>query len=67
MIIGQEAAVYRKERGKKFRNTISAELGLGVDFNFFEFDFKENVFQMTPYIHTGIIFSGIMLFITQMD
>lgn len=50
------ASVYRKERGKKFRNTISSEIGLGVDFNFFKFDTKENVFQMTPYIHTGIIF-----------
>lgn len=48
--------VYRKQRGKKFRNTISNEIGLGVDFNFFKFDIKENIFQMTPYIHTGIVF-----------
>lgn len=50
------AAAFRKERGKRFKNTISAEIGLGVDFNFFNFDTKIDVFQMTPYIHTGIIF-----------
>lgn len=50
------SAKYRKERGKKFRNTISSEIGLGIDFNFFNFDTKVNTFQMTPYIHTGIVF-----------
>ncbi len=50
------SAVYRKQRGKKFSNTISNEIGLGVDFNFFKFDIKEDIFQMTPYIHTGIVF-----------
>ena len=33
-----------------------AELSLGIDFNFFEFDLKEDSFQMTPYIHSGIAF-----------
>jgi hypothetical protein len=46
---------YRKQRGKYFKNTIS-EIGLGVDFNFFNFDLSEDYFQMTPYIHSGINF-----------
>jgi len=50
------SAAYRKERGKKFKNEISAELSLGIDFNFFEFDLREDLFQMTPYIHTGVAF-----------
>jgi hypothetical protein len=50
------SANYRKQRGKRFRNTISSEISLGLDFNFFKFDTKENFFQMTPYLHTGITF-----------
>jgi hypothetical protein len=50
------SASYRKERGKSFKNKISAEFGLGIDFNFFEFDLTEDSFQMTPYIHTGIVY-----------
>ena len=50
------SAAYRKQRGKSFENQISAEFGLGIDFNFFEFDLKEDSFQMTPYIHSGIAF-----------
>mgnify|MGYP006153366073 FL=1 len=46
---------YRKQRGKYFKNTI-AEISLGVDFNFFNFDLSEDSFQMTPYIHSGISF-----------
>ena len=46
---------YRKERGKYFKNRI-VEVGLGIDFNFFEFDVYENSLQMTPYISTGISF-----------
>ena len=48
------SATYRKQRGKSFENEISAEFGFGVDFNFFEFDLKNDALQMTPYIHTGI-------------
>lgn len=48
------SAAYRKQRGKSFENQISAEFGLGIDFNFFEFDLKNDQFQMSPYIHTGI-------------
>jgi hypothetical protein len=44
---------YRKERGKYFKNKI-IEFGLGIDFNFFEFDVFESSLQMTPYISTGI-------------
>lgn len=50
------SAAYRKERGKKFSNKISAEFSLGIDFNFFEFDLRKDMFQMTPYIHTGVAF-----------
>ena len=46
---------YRKERGKYFKNRI-VEVGLGIDFNFFEFDVYESSLQMTPYISTGISF-----------
>jgi len=46
---------YRKERGKYFKNRI-VEIGLGIDFNFFEFDVYESSLQMTPYISTGISF-----------
>ncbi len=48
-----QTADYRKERGKYFKNKI-IEFGLGIDFNFFEFDVFENSLQMTPYISTGI-------------
>ena len=41
------AAAFRKERGKRFKNTISTEIGLGVDFNFFNFDTKIDVFQIS--------------------
>jgi hypothetical protein len=44
---------YRKERGKYFKNRI-VEVGLGIDFNFFEFDIFESSLQMTPYISTGV-------------
>ncbi len=46
---------YRKERGKYFKNKI-VEVGLGIDFNFFEFDVFESSLQMTPYMSTGISF-----------
>ena len=48
-----QTADYRKERGKYFKNKI-IEFGLGIDFNFFEFDVFESSLQMTPYISTGI-------------
>ena len=44
---------YRQQRGKYFKNKI-IEFGLGIDFNFFEFDVFESSLQMTPYISTGI-------------
>ena len=50
-----QTADYRKERGKYFKNKI-IEFGLGIDFNFFEFDVFESSLQMTPYISTGISF-----------
>ena len=46
---------YRQARGLYFRNEIK-ELGLGIDFNFLEFDVLENSLQMTPFISTGISF-----------
>ena len=49
---GSEA--YRKQRGKNFENKISGEIGLGIDFNFFEFDLKSEYFESTPYVHTGL-------------
>ena len=48
-----QTADYRQQRGKYFKNKI-IEFGLGIDFNFFEFDVFENSLQMTPYISTGI-------------
>ena len=48
-----KSASYRKLRDFEFVNTIQ-EFGIGIDFNFFEFDLKENSFQITPYVHTGI-------------
>ena len=48
-----QTADYRQQRGKYFKNKI-IEFGLGVDFNFFEFDVFENSLQITPYISTGI-------------
>ena len=45
----------RQARGLYFRNEIK-ELGLGIDFNFLEFDVLENSLQMTPFISTGISF-----------
>ena len=48
-----QTADYRNERGKYFKNKI-IEFGLGIDFNFFEFDVFESSLQMTPYISTGI-------------
>ena len=48
-----QTADYRKARGKYFKNKI-IEFGLGIDFNFFEFDVFESSLQMTPYISTGI-------------
>ena len=46
---------FRKERGKEFINTIT-EFSLGIDFNFFPFDLREDNFQWTPYIHSGITY-----------
>ena len=47
---------FRKQRGKSFSNKISGEIGIGIDFNFFEFDLKSEDFQKTPYVHTGFNF-----------
>jgi len=46
---------YRQARGLYFRNEIR-EIGLGIDFNFLEFDILKNSIQMTPYISTGVSF-----------
>ena len=48
---------YRKQRGKEFQNTI-LEFGLGIDFNFSNFDVLDSSTQMTPYINTGISLFG---------
>ena len=48
-----QTADYRQQRGKYFKNTI-VEFGIGIDFNFFEFDIFDNSLQMSPYISTGI-------------
>lgn len=52
-----QTADYRQQRGKYFKNRV-VEVGLGIDFNFFEFDVYESTLQMTPYISTGISFFG---------
>ena len=38
---------------KYFENTIF-DFGLGIDFNFLDFDLTESSFQMSPYFSTGI-------------
>ena len=51
MTIGQRAVEYRKERGKVFKNIIT-EIGVGIDFNFVEFDIYEFFFTndtLYPY------------------
>jgi len=50
-----KTAEYRKQRGKYFKNRI-VEFGLGIDFNFVDFDIYNSSFQMSPYIGTGISF-----------
>ena len=50
-----KTAEYRKQRGKYFKNRI-VEFGLGIDFNFVDFDIYSSSFQMSPYIGTGISF-----------
>jgi hypothetical protein len=44
---------YRKSRKKYFKNRI-VEVGLGVDFNFTDFDIFNSATQKTPYISLGI-------------
>jgi hypothetical protein len=46
---------YRKQRGKFFQNNI-AEFGIGLDFNFLEFDVFSSSLQLTPYLSSGISF-----------
>jgi len=48
-----QTADYRQQRGNYFKNRI-VEFGLGIDFNFIEFDIYESSLQMTPYVSTGI-------------
>ena len=44
---------FRNVRNKYFENTI-LDFGLGIDFNFLDFDLTESSFQMSPYFSTGI-------------
>ena len=46
---------YRNKRGRYFKNVLT-EFGVGIDFNFVEFDIYNSSLQMTPYISTGINF-----------
>ncbi len=46
-------AANRKARGYSFENTIN-ELGMGFEFNFFDFDLHHFKPQTTPYVATGI-------------
>ncbi|MDB9966603.1 DUF6089 family protein [Flavobacteriaceae bacterium] len=46
---------YRNKRGRYFKNVLT-EFGVGIDFNFIEFDIYNSSLQMTPYISTGINF-----------
>ena len=55
LIIGHKLQITDKQRGKYFKNRI-VEFGLGIDFNFIEFDIYESSLQMTPYVSTGISF-----------
>ena len=50
-----KTAEYRKQRGKYFKNRI-VEFGVGIDFNFVDFDIHSSSLQMSPYISSGISF-----------
>ena len=43
----------RQQRGYSFSNTI-AEVSVGLEFTFWEWDLHSNKFQSTPYLYTGV-------------
>lgn len=47
--------VRRQQRGYSFSNHI-AEISLGIEFNFFEFDLSKPSEQRSPYLYTGITY-----------
>ena len=49
----KSSSEFRFQRGKYFENTI-LEFGVGLDFNFLDFDLTESSFQMSPYFGIGI-------------
>ena len=49
----KSSSQFRFQRGKYFENTI-LEFGLGLDFNFLDFDLTESSFQMSPFFGIGI-------------
>jgi len=53
----KSSSEFRFQRKKYFENTV-LEFGLGLDFNFLDFDLTESSFQMSPYFSTGISFSS---------
>ena len=53
LIIGHKLQITEKKEVNILKTKL-VEFGLGIDFNFFEFDVFESSLQMTPYISTGI-------------
>jgi hypothetical protein len=47
--------VRRQQRGYTFSNHI-AEISLGIEFNFFEFDLSKPSEQRSPYLYTGLTY-----------
>ena len=47
--------VRRQQRGYTFSNHI-AEISLGIEFNYYEFDLSKLTEQKTPYLYTGITY-----------
>ena len=47
------SSTFRLNEGKYFENTV-LEFGLGLDFNFLDFDLTESSFQMSPFFGIGI-------------
>lgn len=51
----KSSEVRRQQRGYTFSNHI-AEVSLGIEFNYYEFDLSKPSEQRTPYLYTGITY-----------
>lgn len=46
-----------KERGKEFENSIN-EIGLGIEFSFWDFNLHDDKDKFTPYLYSGIHYAS---------